>query len=202
MCVNFLYYQVTVFSNLLLCGRTDLLSNLKSYLPQELNTISNASSPSYYVFACSKLWNLLHCKTTQNGASRIIPCVIVMLFILDNNCSMQILCVRTYALFHTLQSHLHNRMIQPPAPAKAYLWPSRWIWTIRRVFPLPGGTLASPDASVWLTSSNAQSIPITTCWVFCDLYDAMNLSDCQQYCNILYPHLCWIGYKESSEDGV
>ncbi len=79
MCVNFLYYQIKILSNLLLCGRTDLLSNLKSYLylPQELNTIYQSCFLALLCVRCFELGNFLRRTTTQNGASGVVLCVIV-----------------------------------------------------------------------------------------------------------------------------
>ena len=72
-----------------------------------------------------------------------------MQVILDSNC-----CVRMHMLYrgmptlYATQSNLKTRMMQQLTPGKTYLWPSRYLWIIRRVFPLWGGARASPDASV------------------------------------------------------
>ena len=86
-------------------------------------------------------------------------------------------------------------MIQPPSPSKACLWPSRWIWIVLYVFP---HSTTRRDNSftrriVLVDVEMPKALPISTCWAFCELDDATNLSDCQQHRKYFYPRLFWVG---------
>ncbi len=154
-------------------------------------------SLSYHVFFRFKLCNLLHRHTTQIGTSRVIYVSSIVIFA----CGCIWCIVQRYSTFIRYKAtcitkwYSHQRQQSVSLTKPMDMNHSNSISTTRR-------NNSFTRRIVWLTSSNAQSMLITTCWVFCELGDAMNLSDCQQYCNILQPRLRWIGYMDSSEDAV
>ena len=169
-----------------------------SHLPHRVvGIISNAFSLSYHVFFRFKLCNLLHRHTTQIGTSRVI--YLSSIVIVACGCIWCI--VQRYSTFIRYKAtcitkwYSHQRQQSVSLTKPMDMNHSNSISTTRR-------NNSFTRRIVWLTSSNAQSMLITTCWVFCELGDAMNLSDWQQYCNILQPRLRWIGYMDSSEDAV